>query len=185
MAWMAKNSGTMKIPRRSEPYLTEAMKAHLSAEVLPRYAERRGALLPTLHHVQEQWGWLPWQALEEVAGFIGVTAAEVWDTASFYEEFWLTPKGAHVIAVCRSISCEVCDHAKVTDACRQRLGIEPGETTDDGKFTLVELECLGLCELAPACLVDHDVHGPATAESIVKAIDELAAGGGGNGHGRH
>lgn len=180
MAWLTKPSGSMKIARRDEPYLTGEMKAYLTREMLPRYELKQGALLPTLHQVQDQWGWLPWQAMEEVAGFLGLKPADVWDTASFYEEFWLQPKGAHVVAVCRSIACEVCDHKKITEACKAKLGIDVGETTDDGKFTLVELECLGLCEGAPACLVDHDMVMSATPASIVKAIDE--AGAKGHGH---
>jgi NADH:ubiquinone oxidoreductase subunit E len=184
MAWITKNSGQMKIPRRSEPYLTEALKAELTRTMLPRYETRQGALLPTLHAVQHQWGWLPWQALEEVAQFLGLEPAVVWDTASFYEEFWLQPKGSTVIAVCRSVACEVCDHRKITGACKSKLGIEVGETTDDGKFTLVELECLGLCEGAPACLVNEDMHLNATPESITKAIDE-AGRNAGHAHGHH
>lgn len=172
MAWISKKSATMSIPRRSEPYLTPDLKDKLTKTILPRYEVRRGALLPTLHEVQHTWGWIPWQALEEVAQFIGVTPGEAWDTASFYEEFWLQPKGAHVIAVCRSVACEVCDHKQITDAVREKLGIEVGETTEDGQFTLVELECLGLCEGAPACLVDEDMHLCATPESIVQAIEQ-------------
>lgn len=183
MAWITKPSGTMKIPRRSEPYLTDEMKAKLTRDLLPRYEQKAGALLGTLHEVQHHWGWLPWQALEEVAAFLGLKPADVWDTASFYEEFWLQPKGQTVIAVCRSISCEVCGHAEITKACAQKLGIGVGETTDDGKFTLVELECLGLCEGAPACLINEDPVMCATPQSIVKAIDE--AGKKGHGHGGH
>ncbi|MFN5959365.1 MAG: NADH-quinone oxidoreductase subunit NuoE [Planctomyces sp.] len=180
MAWIVKNSAGMKIPRRAEPYLTAALKEQLTREILPRYEQKRGALLPTLHAVQHEWGWLPWQALEEVGAFLDVNPAEVWDTASFYEEFWLQPKGAHVVAVCRSIACEVCDHASITAACKSKLGIEVGQTTDDGKFTLVELECLGLCEGAPACLVDETMHLNATPESITKAIDEARSTQGGH-----
>ena len=182
MAWITKPSALMKVPRRAEPYLTQPMMDHLSAVILPRYEVRQGALLPTLHHVQEQWGWLPWQALEEVAAFLGLKPADVWDTASFYEEFWLTPKGAHVVAVCRSIACEVCDHAAITNACKQKLGIEVGETTDDGAFTLIELECLGLCELAPCALIDHDAHGPLTPASVRALIDDVKAGRAGHAH---
>jgi NADH:ubiquinone oxidoreductase subunit E len=174
MAWITKNSGTMQTPKRAEPYLTAEIRQRLTAEVLPRYETKRGALLSTLHEVQHRWGWLPWQALEEVAAFLELTPAEVWDCASFYEEFWLQPKGNTVVAVCRSIACEVCDHKKITDACRAKLGIEVGETTDDGRFTLVELECLGLCEGAPACLVNETMVMGATPESIVKAIDAAA-----------
>lgn len=139
--------------------------------------------MPTLHHVQHHWGWLPWQALEEVAAYLGLRPADVWDTASFYEEFWLQPKGTTVIAVCRSISCEVCGHEAITSACAQKLGIGVGETTDDGKFTLVELECLGLCEGAPACLVNEDAVMNATPLTISRAIDEAAKHGAGHGHG--
>jgi NADH:ubiquinone oxidoreductase subunit E len=181
MAWITKNSAGMKIARRSEPYLTAELKAKLTRDILPRYETLQGALLPTLHEVQHQWGWLPWQALEEVAAFLKLKPADVWDTASFYEEFWLQPKGNHVIAVCRSIACEVCDHKKITSAVTAKLGILPGETTDDGMFTLVELECLGLCEGAPACLMDENMRLSATPESMVKEIEELMRGGGASG----
>jgi NADH:ubiquinone oxidoreductase subunit E len=187
MAWITKNSGGMSIPRRSEPYLTAEMKERLTRETLPRYETKQGALIPTLHEVQHTHGWLPWQALEEIAAFLGLKPADVWDTASFYEEFWLQPKGAHVIAVCRSIACEVCDHKAITSAVKAKLNIEVGETTDDDRFTLVELECLGLCEGAPACLVDEKMHLGATPTSIVQAIDALnaadAAHANGHGHG--
>ena len=171
MGWITKPSATARIERRPEPYLTAAVKDHLTREIIPRYETRRGALLPALHAVQHEHGWLPMQALEEVAEFLGLSAASVLDTASFYEEFWLKPKGEHVIAVCRSMACEVCDHKAVTDACRDKLGIEVGETTPDGRFTLIELECLGACGGAPAALFDETLHENATPEQIKKLID--------------
>ena len=190
MAWITKNSGSMQIPRRTEPYLTAAMKERLTRDILPRYEVKQGALLPVLHDLQHTYGWIPFQALEEAAAFLGLRPADVWDTASFYEEFWLQPRatsdvpprGEHVIAVCRSIACEVCDHSAITSAVKKKLGIEVGETTDDGKFTLVELECLGLCEGAPAALIDEEMIMVATPESIISAIDAAAASGG---HGHH
>lgn len=171
MGWITKPSSTTKIERRSEPYLTDAVKDHLTREIMPRYETKRGALLPALHAVQHEHGWLPLQALEEVAEFLGLSAASVLDTASFYEEYWLKPKGEHVIAVCRSMACEVCDHKAVTDACRDKLGIEVGETTPDGRFTLIELECLGACGGAPAALFDETLHENATPEQIQRLID--------------
>ncbi len=173
MGWIAKQRGTMEIDRRPEPYLTSDMRDHLEREILPRYETRRGALLSTLHEVQHAHGWVPAQAMEEVADFLKLNPADVLDTASFYEEFWLEPKGEHVIAVCQSMACEVCDHKKIVDACRDKLGIEPGETTPDGKFTLIELECLGACGGAPAVLIDETLHESATADQIVSAIDPL------------
>ena len=171
MAWITKNSAGMKVPRRAEPYLTPEIKKHLTDVILPRYEVKRGALLPALHEVQHKWGWIPWQAMEELGQFFNLPPAEIWDTASFYEEYWLQPKGTHVIAVCRSIACEVCGHEEITSAVKEKLGIEVGETTDDGQYTLVELECLGLCEGAPACLVDEKMVMKATPATILKEIE--------------
>lgn len=177
MAWITKPSGTMSVEKRAQPYLSASVRERITRDYLPRYQTRQGALLPTLHMVQEESGWLPQQALMEVAEFLGLKPSEVIDTASFYEEYWLKPKGEHVIAVCRSIACEFCDHKAVTDACRRKLGIEVGETTDDGKFTLIEIECLGSCGTAPAALVDHTLHENLTAEKVEKVIEEARAGG--------
>jgi len=171
MAWMTKPSGTMKIERRDEPYLTSKMKDEATKTYLPRYETKAGALLPTLHMVQHAYGWIPQQAMMEIAEFLGLAPAHVIDTASFYEEYWLKPKGEHLIAVCRSIACEFCDHKAVTDACRKKLGIEVGETTDDGKFTLIEIECLGSCGSAPVALVDETLHENLTPAKIESAID--------------
>jgi NADH:ubiquinone oxidoreductase subunit E len=172
MAWITKPSGTMKIERRDEPYLTDAMKKDLSERVLPRYETKLAALLPALHMIQHEYHWVPPQAMEEIAVFLGLEPADVLDTASFYEEYWLKPRGSHVVAVCRSIACEFCGQREVTDACREKLGIEVGETTDDGQFTLVELECLGACGGAPALLVDEALHEHVTPEQARELIDQ-------------
>jgi NADH-quinone oxidoreductase subunit E len=158
MAWITKNSATTKIERRAEPYLTAAMQKELSETILPRYATKQAATLPCLHMIQHEYGWIPAQAMEEIGAFLGLSAAEILDTASFYEEYWLKPKGKHLVAVCRSIACEFCGQKEVTQACKDALGIEVGETTDDGKFTLIEVECLGSCGTAPALLVDEKLH---------------------------
>lgn len=184
MAWITKNSGTMKIERRDQPYLTQAMREELERVYLPRYQTKLAALLPTLHMLQHEYGWLPHQAMLEAANFLDLAPSQVFDTASFYEEYWLKPKGKHLIQVCRSIACEFCGHEKITQAVKDRLGIDVGETTDDGMFTLIELECLGSCDTAPVALVDHDLHERLTPESIVKQIDDIYAGKA-NGHAHH
>jgi len=148
----------------------------LERATLPRYATKRAALLPTLHAVQEEHGWLPPQAIEEIAAFLDLSPAETLDTASFYEEYHLKPRGEHVIGVCRSVACEFCGSPAVTDACREALGVEVGETTPDGKFTLLELECLGSCGSAPAALFDHDLHETVGPERLRAIIEEARAG---------
>ncbi len=171
MPWITKNSCTMKIARRPEPYLTASMRSDLSARILPRYETTLGALLPVLHTIQHEYGWIPPQAMEEVAEFLKLQPADVLDTASFYEEYWLKPKGRHLISVCRSIACEFCGQPSITDAVRAKLGIDVGETTDDDKWTFIELECLGACGGGPALLIDETLHENVTPEQVGKLID--------------
>jgi NADH-quinone oxidoreductase subunit E len=108
----------------------------------------------------------------EIAAFLSIPPSQVIDTASFYEEYWLKPKGRILVQVCRSIACEVCGHEKITEAIKARLGIDVGETTDDGEFTLIELECLGSCDTAPVMLVNETLHERLTPESAVRILDE-------------
>lgn len=178
MSWITKPSATTKIERRDEPYLTPAMREELEKTHVPRYETRLGCTMPALHMVQHAYGWIPAQAMEEIAAFLGITPAEVLDTASFYEEYWLKRKGRNVVAVCRSIACEFCGHKGITDRVREKLGIEIGETTDDGKWTLVELECLGSCGTAPVALVNETLHENLTPEGIERVIDEAPDGSG-------
>ncbi len=171
MSWITKNSANQRVERRAQPYLSPEAKAHLEHEVLPRYETKHAALLPCLHHVQHTNGWIPHQAMLEIAEFLAITPAEVIDTASFYEEYWLKPKGKHVVAVCRSIACEFCGQPEITDAVREHLGIDVGETTDDGEFTLIELECLGSCGTAPALLIDETLHENVAPGAIAGLIN--------------
>lgn len=171
MAWITKPSATTRIERRPEPFFTRAMTDEMNSKVLPRYERKAGALLPALHMVQHEYGWIPAQAMEEIAAFLDLAPADVLDTASFYEEYWLKPKGRCLISVCRSIACEFCGQQAITDAVRTKLNIDVGETTDDGKFTLIELECLGSCGSAPAILVNEKLHENVTPESVGRIID--------------
>ena len=172
MAWIVENRRT-SYEKRTEPYLTDEMKAHLSAKYFPRYPTKRAVLLPALHYVQHAYNWIPMQAIEEVAAFLEISPAEALDTASFYEEYWLKPKGKYLIQVCRSLACELCGSKQLTAHCRKALGIEVGETTADGRFTLVELECLGSCGTAPVALVNEVLHENLTVEQLDKVLSEL------------
>src|SRR6476661_9709 len=136
MAWISENKRTATLERRAEPYLDEALKAELSSKYFPRYPNKRAVLLPALHAVQHRYNWIPPQAMEEIGEFLDLAPAEVLDTATFYEEYWLKPKGKFLIQVCRSLSCEICDSEKLVETCRRKLGIDVGETSDDKRFTL-------------------------------------------------
>ncbi len=173
MAWIAKNSATMQIERRDEPYLTDALKKQLEDQVIPRYDTRMAATMPALHLVQDTHGWLPHQAMEEIAEFLGLTASHVLDTATFYEEYWLKPHGKYVIWVCQSLSCELLGQPSLLEKIKGHLGIEVGETTDDGRFTLMGVECLGSCGTAPCALVNHKLHENITADNFQSVLDSL------------
>ncbi len=166
MSWKAKPSATMKIARRSEPYLTPAMRETFTRELLPRYATKQGALMTILHEIQHAHGFVAHQAMEEIAEFLGIAPADVLDTVTFYEDYVTAPRGECVIGVCQSIACEVCGHEKLLKRIKEKLGIEPGETTDDGRVTLITMECLGSCDTAPVALVNETLHENLTIDSI-------------------
>jgi len=173
MGWTVKPSATTQIERRDEPYLTDEMKDRYTAEIVPRYEQKMGALLPILHDVQDCYRCIPYQAIIEIAQFLEITAAQVLDCVSFYEEFSTEPLGRHVIAVCQSLACELCGHEAILDHLRRKLDLEPHETSADGRFTLLALECLGSCDTAPVALVNDDLHENLTIEKIDSIIDNL------------
>src|SRR5437762_8441254 len=144
MAWIVEDRRAAKITA-GEPLLTEEIKTHLREKYFPRFPNKRAVLLPALHEVQHTYGWIALQAMQEIAEFLELAPAEVLDTASFYEEYWLKPKGKYLLQVCRSLSCEICGSGELTKHICNKLNVEVGETTADKKFTLVELECLGSC----------------------------------------
>jgi NADH-quinone oxidoreductase subunit E len=172
MAWIAEDRRQMQVAE-GKPLLTEPLKQHLRDVYFPRYPTRRAVLLPALHLVQHTYNWIPAQAIQEVAEFLEVSPAEALDTATFYEEYWLKPKGKYLLHVCRSLACEVCDSRQLTAHLVQKLGIEIGETTPDNRFTLVELECLGACGTAPVLLINDVLHEEMTLAKLDAAIAAL------------
>ncbi len=176
MPLITKNSGSAKIDTRDEPYLTAEMAQKLREIYIPRYSKPKGALFHALPMVQHHYGWIPQQAMKEIAEVLSITPAEVLDTVSFYEEYWEHTKGENLISVCRSIACEFCKATACTEAIKEKLGIDVGQTTEDGKFTLVELECIGSCGTAPAALINEDLHENLTPERAVEMIDQIQKG---------
>jgi NADH-quinone oxidoreductase E subunit len=173
MAWITENRRTAVVERRAEPYLTDDMKIDLAKKYFPRYPTKRACLLPVLHAVQHAYNWIPVQAMEEIAAFLEIAPAEVMDTATFYEEYWLRPKGKYLLQVCRSLACEICGSRDLTDHLQKTLKLDIGETTPDGKFTLIELECLGSCGTAPAILVNEVLHETISLADLDRIIASL------------
>ena len=173
MAWITKQSGTMQIERRDEPYLTQAIKEDFRGRMFPRYTDKQACTIPLLHAIQDLHNWLPYQAIEEAADFLELPASTVLDTATFYEEFFLEPRDKYTIWVCQSVSCEIMGHQQLIDKLSEKLATEPGETTDDGKYTLMHVECIGACGGAPCALVNHKLHENLTADNVDQILDGL------------
>ncbi len=156
--------------------LSEAMREEIRA-LFPRYPSKRAVTLPALHMVQERFRCVPYQAMAEIAEVLEITPAEVHDTMSFYGFFPQAPIGDMRVWICRSLSCMLRGGDELLKHACSRLGIEPGQTTPDGKLTVEFAECLGICDFAPAALADDGrVYGPLAEESVNAMLNELKAG---------
>jgi len=183
MSWKAKPSSTTEPAsldglahedlKHQGPWCTDAMKQTWTKLVLPKYATKHGGLMPILHDLQHHYRCIPYQAMVEVASFLEIPPAEVLDTVSFYEEFHTEPVGRCVIGICQSIACEVCGHAALEDRIRTKLDLEPHETDDEGRFTLLPLECLGSCDTAPVALFNDELLENLTMDQLETVLDQV------------
>lgn len=135
---------------------------------------QRAMLLTALYVAQEQNGYLTREAMERVAGRLGLTTLEVAETASFYSMFHMTPVGRYTVQLCEGLSCHLAGGAEELLAyVSQRLGIAPGETTPDGRFTLLAVQCLAACGSSPAMRVNDTLYTHLTADDLDAILDEL------------
>lgn len=132
------------------------------SEILTPYRGQRGALIPVLQQVQEKLGYLPEEAITEIASFLGLGKSEVYGVASFYAQFRFERQGEHVVKVCQGTACHVRGGQRILDTVQQELGIQPGETTENYKFSLERVACFGSCALAPVMVVDKTVYARMT-----------------------
>ena len=144
-------------------------------EIVKRYPpeRKRSAVLPALHLVQRQQGFVTANAMRYVAGLLGITPAEVEDVVSYYTMFYTKPVGRFVLSVCRTLSCALNGAELVTEEITRILGIRPGETDPTGTFTLVEVECLGACDRAPVIMVNDRWHEVQKPEDVARLLDDL------------
>ena len=154
-----------------------ATTAARARQIVSLYPERRSALIPLCHLAQEQDGWLTEEAMVDIAELVGVTAAEVRGTASFYDMLHLEPVGRYVVAVCTNIACILDGGLEMLAHAEERLGVRVGATTEDGLFTLEESECLADCDRPPCVQVNHRFVRTTTPAAFDQLVDELRAGG--------
>ncbi len=141
-------------------------------KILETYTNDKSNLIQILNEVQEKYGYIPEFAQKEIAEYLGLTMAEVYGVITFYARFTLKPKGKYNVAVCLGTACFVKGSEKILDRLKQKLGIDVGETTKDGKFSIEATRCIGACGLAPVFTVNGEVYGKATPEILDKVIDE-------------
>ena len=146
-------------------------------ELTAEYPDRRSAILPALRVAQdEHGGWLPPKALREVADALELAPAQVEAVASFYDMLHLEPVGKHLVEVCTNISCALLGAQQVLEAFERELGVAPGETSEDGEFTLRAIECAGGCGRAVVVSVDERYREPVRPEDVPAIVEELKRG---------
>ncbi|MEA3076948.1 MAG: NADH-quinone oxidoreductase subunit [Actinomycetota bacterium] len=140
------------------------------------YPQARSALMPVLHLLQEQDGHLTEDGMAHVAELIGITPAEVYGTATFYDMLFTHPVGKYLVSVCTNIACLLNGGYELLEHAEERLDVKPGATTADGLFTLEEVECIGLCGNAPCLAVNWRFFGDVTDDDFDGLVDDLKAG---------
>jgi len=155
-------------------FLLSAENAKRIEELVRRYPKKEAALLPVLHIVQREKGFISPEAEEWVSATLGVPALQVREVLSFYTLLRRKPAGRYVVQVCRNISCFLAGSADIVNHLEGRLGVRAGETTADGKFTLETVECLGNCDHAPCLMVNDDDYGPVTRDAVDRILKRLA-----------
>jgi len=153
--------------------VTDARRPQFGAEHLAEvrrlqglYPDKRGALLPVLHLAQDTFGHISLEVEAYVAGLFELSPAHVHEVVTFYTLYFQQPKGRHVVAICHNLSCHLLGAKGIIEHLTQKLGIEVGETTPDGRVTLLSVECLCACEMAPMMQVDDRYEGHLTPEKV-------------------
>ncbi len=141
--------------------------------LLKKWKGQRGNVIPLLQETQRFFGYLPEQAMQEVARVVEKSPAEIYGVATFYAQFRFEPSGRHMIKVCHGTACHVSGADSLDTALKMELGIGPGETTQDGMFTLEKVACLGCCSLAPVVMIEQEVHGRLTGDKLKKTLRKI------------
>jgi len=150
--------------------LSETERSAIEHE-MHHYEDPRAASIEALKIVQKQRGWVPDGAIHAIAAVLGIPASDVEGVATFYSQIFRQPVGRHIIRVCDSMTCFIGGHESVLGAIQQQLGIAPGQTTADNRFTLLPVCCLGNCDKAPALMIDDDTFGNVSAAAVGQLLE--------------
>ena len=136
---------------------------------ITKYNNEKKALISILQDIQEEYNYLPQEALEIVSGTLGIPLIDIIGVATFYRAFSLEPRGKHIITVCTGTACHIRGGPKILDAFEKKLNIEAGNTTEDSQFTLETVACLGCCAIGPVVVVDSNYH----AQTTIREVDPI------------
>ena len=153
--------------------LSETERSAIEHE-MHHYEDPRAASIESLKIVQKQRGWVPDGAIYAIAEILGIPASDVEGVATFYSQIFRSPVGRHVIRVCDSMTCYIGGHESLLERIKDQLAIVPGQTTADGRFTLLPVCCLGNCDKAPAVMIDDDTYGNLDANGIAQLLESYA-----------
>ncbi len=129
------------------------------------------SLIPILQDIQNAYGYLPQEVIMRMSYRTGIPASRIYGVITFYEQFYLEPHGRHTIKCCRGTACHVKGGPNITEKIKSQLGVEPGETTDDMRFTFETVACLGTCFLAPVIMIDNDYYGHLRSKDIKDILE--------------
>jgi len=160
-----------------QPYYLSVERRKWLEQLAGRYPARRSIALPAIWTVQHDWGCVTAEAMEEIAEVIGIQPAAVRELVTFYSMFREEPVGRYVLGVCGTLSCALCGGEGLLGYLQETLGIKPGETTDDGLFSLEVVMCLGACAWAPAMLVNDQLHVLLTRAKVDEILEKCRTDG--------
>ncbi|WP_312975334.1 NADH-quinone oxidoreductase subunit NuoE [Stutzerimonas nitrititolerans] len=150
--------------------LSETERSAIEHE-MHHYEDPRAASIEALKIVQKARGWVPDGACDTIGAILGIPASDVEGVATFYSQIFRVPVGRHIIRVCDSMTCYIGGHESVLDSIKNEIGIEPGQTTADNRFTLIPVCCLGNCDKAPALMIDDDTFGDVQPGGVAQLLE--------------
>ncbi|RRV21147.1 NADH-quinone oxidoreductase subunit NuoE [Stutzerimonas nitrititolerans] len=150
--------------------LSETERSAIEHE-MHHYEDPRAASIEALKIVQKARGWVPDGACDAIGEILGIPASDVEGVATFYSQIFRVPVGRHIIRVCDSMTCYIGGHESVLDSIKNEIGIEPGQTTADNRFTLIPVCCLGNCDKAPALMIDDDTFGDVQPGGVAQLLE--------------
>ena len=166
----------MRKRKTSVPFRGTAEQREKLRQVIEKHRDEKGALMPVLQQAQEIYGYLPIEVQRLVSEGMDIPLEEVYGVVSFYSQFSLNPKGRVSISVCMGTACYVKGSQAVLDRLVQKLGIQPGEVTPDGQFSLDAARCMGACGLAPVMVVNGEVYGRLVPDDVDRILEKYRSG---------